>query len=145
MAARVAVQILRATAMLRFIAVPTVLDKLQKSAESARPTPLGAAAIVRVVRRVCTMPVFRLRLFPRDCLLQSLAFFYAFRSAGYQARIHFGVRKTGGDLQAHSWVSLPEIPAARPGQADFKLIFSFPQYGPASESSSSAPPTNIRR
>jgi hypothetical protein len=145
MAIRVTIQMLRAAALMRFSALPAVLDRLQKSAERASRSPMGSAAIARVVRRICTMRLFRLRVFPRECLLQSLAFFYAFRSAGYEARIHFGVRKTGADLQAHSWVSLPDSPATQPGQADFKLIFSFPQRGCVPEDSRLLLPTNIRR
>jgi hypothetical protein len=82
---------------------------------------------VRMVVRVCRLKLFRLPLFPRACLRQSLALYYALARLGYPVQIHFGVQKKGKRLYGHSWVTLHGRPVAEKARIEvFKAVYSYP-------------------
>jgi hypothetical protein len=84
----------------------------------------------RLVQRVvwlCRLPIFRLPLFPRPCLRQSLALYYVLSRSGYTVTIHFGVRKEEHVLQGHSWVTVQEIPVAEHTPVGaFHVVYTYP-------------------
>jgi hypothetical protein len=98
---------------------------LRLAASRSQPASFDLDTIVGIVQRVCAIPLFGSRWFPRRCLLQSLAFFYALRAERHEAIIHLGVRKKGSVLQAHSWVTTPGHPSPK-ASAGFTRIYSFP-------------------
>jgi hypothetical protein len=84
----------------------------------------------RLVQRIvwlCRLPLFRAPLFPRACLRQSLALYYALSRRGYAVTIHFGVRKDEDVLQGHSWVTVQGRPVAEhtPVEA-FHVVYAYP-------------------
>jgi hypothetical protein len=84
----------------------------------------------RLVQRIvwlCRLPLFRAPLFPRPCLRQSLALYYALSRSGYAVTIHFGVRKEEDVLQGHSWVTVQGIPVAeRTPVGAFHVVYMYP-------------------
>jgi hypothetical protein len=104
----------------------------------ARLTPAGGAPLSssrapdmhRLVQHIvwlCRLPLFRASLFPRACLRQSLALYYALSRRGYAVTIHFGVRKEEGVLQGHSWVTVQGIPVAEPTPVEvFRVVYTYP-------------------
>jgi hypothetical protein len=123
--ARILLNLLRVSILLRRRPVAGVLEELRLAACRREPASFEIDTIVGMVQRVCAIPLFRFRWFPRPCLLQSLAFFYALRVERHEAIIHFGVRKAGSELQAHSWVTTPGHPSSQ-ASAGFTSIYSFP-------------------
>jgi hypothetical protein len=80
------------------------------------------------------MRFFDLPLFPRACLRRSLTLYSLLTQGGYPVEIHFGVRTDGGDLRAHSWVTLHGAPLAETGPEEiFRTIYS---HSPARRSAS---------
>jgi hypothetical protein len=126
-AARILLNLLRVSIQLRRRPVSDVLEVLRVAACKSRPASFDLDTVVGIVQRVCAIPLFGSRWFPRRCLLQSLAFFYALRAERHEAIIHLGVRKEGSELQAHCWITTsghasPEAEAS----ARFARIYSFP-------------------
>jgi hypothetical protein len=89
--------------------------------------------MVQVVLRVCRLPLFATRVFPRSCLRESLAVYHVVRRSGYPACLHLGVQKDHDSLTAHSWVTLQGEPLI-PASADprFRTIYSYPLTGQTS-------------
>jgi len=82
---------------------------------------------IRIVVSVSQLRMFRLRLFPRDCLRQSLLLYRTLRCMGHPAVIHFGVRKDGA-LLGHSWVTLDGAALAeRISLKTFTTVYSHPR------------------
>ncbi len=99
------------------------------SSESAgRRDSIGADRAVRIIVRVCQLPFFRLSVFPRICLRQSLALYRFLQAMGYPVQLHVGVHKSlGGLLEAHSWVSVDGQPIADDAPLDmFRVLYSYP-------------------
>lgn len=71
-----------------------------------KPLSRQAERAVGVVARVCRQRVFTLGYFPRPCLRRSLALYHVLTGMGYAVVIHFGVYKTGGELEGHSWITV---------------------------------------
>ena len=68
-----------------------------------------------------------LPLVRNTCLIRSLVLYRLLRTGGMPARIHFGVRRAGSQLNGHSWLtcegeSLSESPANSP----FNEIYAYP-------------------
>jgi len=79
------------------------------------------------VVRVCHLRLFRVSLFPRACLRQSLALYYLLSRLGYAVTIHFGVRKEEDILQGHSWVTVQGTPLAEHTPVEiFHVVYSYP-------------------
>ena len=86
----------------------------------------GTRAVATVVR-LCQARLFRLPLFPRSCLRQALALYYVLTRMGYPVVIHFGVRKEGGELHGHSWVTCQGTPVAERTRTDlFTIVYAYP-------------------
>jgi hypothetical protein len=83
---------------------------------------------IRVIRRVCRLPLFQLPGFPRPCLRESLALFRVLTRLGYPARFHIGVRKVGEQLWGHSWITCHGRPLCRADQdCLFWTLYSYPE------------------
>jgi len=82
--------------------------------------------VISVVRRVCGLSLFSLPLFPRVCLRQSLSLYRELTGMGYTTAIHFGVRREGGELIGHSWVTVNGIPIAEPSAvSSLSITYSY--------------------
>lgn len=107
--------------------LPLFLERL--AAPSGRRlvgSGLEPRRIVQIVRRVSGLGIFRLPIFPRPCLRQSLALFFFLSRMGQPVEIHFGVRKGGSDLDGHSWVVLGgRTLGEREPANDFRTIYSY--------------------
>jgi hypothetical protein len=113
--------------LIRVVSLPALLRRI-----SRRPRPALAENawhpddVAIVAARVCRLPVFRPRVFPRSCLRRSLVLYRALTRMGYPATIHFGVRKQGDAFEGHSWVSLHGRPLAETGSVEaFSPLYSF--------------------
>lgn len=102
----------------------------------ARPTPQTAPVdkplsrqaerTVGVVVRLCRQRFFDLTYFPRPCLRRSLALYHVLTNLGYPAVIHFGVHKTGGELQGHSWITVQgKLVAEADPSAIYREVYSY--------------------
>lgn len=82
---------------------------------------------LQVVVRVSRFAVFEFPGFPRVCVREALALYRELRRMGHPARFCVGVRKDGGALIAHSWVSLHGV-ALMPWSAEssFSILYVFP-------------------
>ena len=114
--------------LLRGHSLPILLQRLTSS--RGRRTKRGQMELeqaVRIVVRLCQLPLFRGRVFPRACLRQSLALYRVLTGMGYPVTIHFGVRKDEQILHGHSWVTLLGKPVAeRTGNEVFTVVYSYP-------------------
>jgi len=130
LALRVATWLCWVSTLLRVVPFPELLGRLETRG-AARRSP-GLERTVSIVARVCRMRVFRLPIFPRNCLRQSLALYRFLRRMGYAVRLQVSVHKDGIDaLEAHSWVSLHGRPLADSAPPEcFRTLFSFPPRGP---------------
>ena len=127
LAARMAVWLCELPVLIRIVPLPALLRRISGRASTA----LAESAwhpddVANVAARVCGLPVFRTRAFPRSCLRRSLVLFRALTTMGYPATIHFGVRKKGDAFEGHSWVSLHGRPLAETGSVEaFSSLYSF--------------------
>jgi len=114
--------------LLRILPLPTLLGVFARPDQQfSRRDATGIEESVRIVLRICQLPVFRLTIFPQNCLRQSLALYYILNSRGYSVEIHFGVLKEGKDLQGHSWITvLGRKIGERWGPERFKSVYSYP-------------------
>ena len=106
--------------------LPLFLERLASPAgRRIVASDLETRRIVQIVRRVAGLGIFRLPIFPRLCLRQSLALFFFLSRMGHPVEIHFGVRKDGRDLDGHSWVSLGgRVLGEREPANHFRTIYS---------------------
>jgi hypothetical protein len=114
--------------LLPMLPLPALLRRM--SARATHPPRAGDAlqpeVVAAVAVRVCRLPMFRMRPFPRACMRQSLVLFRALTTMGYPATIHFGVRKDGQNVEGHSWVTLYGRPLAESGSVEaFAALYSF--------------------
>jgi hypothetical protein len=127
LAARLAIFLCLLPILLRIYSLPRLLLRLGKPSQDPWGRFLQFESIVQVVRRVSNLPFLRPPLFPRSCLLHSLIYYHALRGAGYTVQIHFGIRRTGAELQGHSWLTIPKTAAAQGNRMKaFNTIFSYP-------------------
>jgi hypothetical protein len=126
LAARVGLFLCSLPLSVRRQALPHLLERLASSGQ--RPIGVGALEprrVAQIVRRVSRLAVFRLPVFPKPCLRQSLALFRFLSRMGHAVEIHFGVRKDGRDLGGHSWVVLGGRSIGERNPADeFRTIYS---------------------
>jgi hypothetical protein len=110
---------------LRIYPLPALLDRLALARRTHRLLAMDQA--VATVVRVCQARLFRLPLFPRPCLRQALALYAVLTRMGYPVAIYFGVRKEGGELHGHSWVTFQGTPVAERTRIDFfTTVYAYP-------------------
>jgi Transglutaminase-like superfamily len=113
---------------LRRYTLPTLLQRL--TPERSRPPrcrPIEMGRMVRFVVWLCQRRCFRIRLFPKACLRQTLALYYVLTRLGYPVVMHFGILKKGGVLIGHSWVTLTGQPVAEDMHTQiFQIVYSYP-------------------
>ncbi len=126
LAARVGLFLCSLPLRLRGQALPILLERLAPArGRSIRGGSLEPGRVVQIVRRVSGLGVFGLPVFPKLCLRRSLALFRLLSRMGYPVEIHFGVRKDGGNLGGHSWVTLHgNALGERDPADDFRTIYS---------------------
>lgn len=91
----------RWTSVRRLHAVLLRLSKTGRSATSVRRQSFAADDVARLVR------IAAHRGIPGStCLPQALVLWTLLRRHGFDAAIHFGVRKNAGALEAHAWVEI---------------------------------------
>lgn len=126
-AARVSLWLCWLPIFLRIHSLPILLQRLKSTQyRHQRNCSMELERAVRIVVRVCYLRLFRLPIFPRPCLRQSLALYRTLIRMGYPVEIKFGVHKDGNDLQAHSWVTLEGKPVAdRARKEKFTHLYSY--------------------
>ncbi|MDH3282231.1 MAG: lasso peptide biosynthesis B2 protein [Gammaproteobacteria bacterium] len=130
LALRAGVWLLGLPVRLHVYTLPGLLQRLTPSQPPHKDLDEADADIdrtARIVRRVARLPVFRLSVFPRICLRQSLALYWILRKMGLSAEIHFGVRKEDKDMRAHCWVTVRGEPLLETAQlTGFRRLYSYP-------------------
>lgn len=119
--------------LLRFHTLPELLEQLTPQVgQKSRRTRPSLNRSVQLIVRVCHLRPFREPLFPRTCLRQALALYDILTDMGYAVTIHFGIRKMGGQLRGHSWVTLEGKPVAESGDpgASHRIVYSYPSSQP---------------
>jgi hypothetical protein len=110
--------------LLRIYSVPGLLQQLSGGTRSNRK-PISEREVIGVVTRVCNLRPFRARIFPKQCLRQSLSLYRALIILGYPVQIHFGVRKDESELTGHCWVTIDGKPVADTSDSStFKPVYS---------------------
>jgi hypothetical protein len=127
LAARMAVWLCELPVLIRVVPLPALLRRISSDASAAvADSAWHPDDVASVASRVCALPMFRTRAFPRSCLRRSLVLFRALTTMGYPATIHFGVRKQGDAFEGHSWVSLQGRPLAETASVKaFSSLYSF--------------------
>ena len=101
--AHVAAAVFALRLLLPWIKLKTLVQWLERR----RPT---GGADPRVVRKAARYADALLGRLPRPrsgpCLPRSLILFYFARQQGLPVQLHCGVRRLGGQLQGHAWLSL---------------------------------------
>ena len=122
---RLAVWLCWVSIILRVYPLPVLLHRI--TPVPGDPSgPLETERAVRLVVRLCRLPLFRRPVFPRLCLRQSLALYRTLTRMGYPVEIHFGIQKNGKDLRGHSWVTVHGQPVAENAQGEaFRAIYSY--------------------
>jgi hypothetical protein len=112
--------------ILRILNVPRLLKKISQQPKFKSEPKMGLPTAVGIVTRVCRLRVFRLRIFPKACLRQSLMLFRTLTRMGYPVEIHFGVAKHEANLRGHSWTTLEGRRVADTASSDsFKVLYSY--------------------
>lgn len=115
--------------LLQFRTLPELLEQLtQRKGQKGRRTCPTLDRAVEIIVRVSHLRPFRIPLFPRTCLRQSLALYDMLTYLGYAVTIHFGILKRGEQLRGHSWVTLEGKPVAENGDpvACHRVVYSYP-------------------
>jgi hypothetical protein len=113
---------------LRVHIIPILLKRLALSEAHVKRTPMELRETIGFVTRVCNLRVFRSRIFPKQCLRQSLALYRTLSQMGYPVEIHFGVKKDDKNFQGHSWVTIHgESVADTAPDGHFKAVYSYPE------------------
>jgi hypothetical protein len=82
---------------------------------------------VRITRRVCRLRLFRLPLFPKICLRESLALYGVLSRLQHPVQLHIGIRKDGAALSGHSWITCSDCSLAPvEDRSSFKVLYSSP-------------------
>ena len=89
---------------------------------------IGMERAIGIVARVCDLRLFRLAIFPRLCLRQSLALYRTLNNMNYPVDFHLGVSNRTGKVLAHSWVTFEGRPVSGNAENDsFKIVYSYPK------------------
>jgi hypothetical protein len=112
---------------LRLRSLPELLKHFtQVRTQPKSRSPLQIDRAVGIVVRICLLRLFRLRIFPKTCLRQSLALYHVLHRMGYPVEIHFGIHKDGEDLRGHSWITIQGKPVADTARREiFNPIYSY--------------------
>jgi hypothetical protein len=110
--------------------VTELLRELGPPRPTASIRSFDLSSAVRIVQRVSRLRLFRLPLFPRACLREALGLYHVLTRAGYPVQFCIGVRKSGENLVAHSWVALHGTPIPRHDEdRSFTLVYRYPDTG----------------
>jgi hypothetical protein len=112
--------------ILRSYTIPALLKRLSGGTEYRNKPVLELQAAARIVMRICNLRPFRSRIFPKQCLRQSLTLYRTLTRMGYPVEIHFGVLKDETNLRGHSWVTIAGEPVADTARRGiFKVVYSY--------------------
>lgn len=122
---KVGLLVVRVRVLLRFLSLPHVLGTLEPSSTGKTYDGTPIEDLIYYVDRW-------LLLFPYNtkgnCFPRSVALYRCARRAGVPVRLHCGVRKDGGKLDGHAWLTLDGQPfheLSRQWQ-QFTVTFSYP-------------------
>jgi hypothetical protein len=111
--------------VLRIYTIPALLKRLSGRTRFKTKTAMTLEDAISVITLVCRLKAFRLPIFPKLCLRQSLLLYRALARMGYPVEIHFGVLKDEEKLHGHSWVTLQGKPVADTAHSgSFKAVYS---------------------
>jgi hypothetical protein len=113
--------------LLRRHALPELLRRTTERNYGRRPTTINLDASMGALIRLCQCPFFRLPLFPKHCMRQSLVLYRAMIRMGYPVAIHFGVHKNETSFRGHSWITVNGRLLGEPGPVShFTTVYSYP-------------------
>ncbi len=110
--------------LIRLLKLPHLLQLL--SPQRITPEHWPADQVVGFTDTILGQESF---IYRRNCLKRTLSLYYFLSRLGLPVQVNLGVRKGGGKLEGHGWLSLEGKPYLEPGpaRADFQLIYTFPQ------------------
>lgn len=116
--------------LLRIRSIPVLLKRIARSEKHTLEMALELRGTIEFVTRICNLRPFQSRLFPKQCLRQSLSLYRTLIRRGYPVEIHFGVLKNDRTFHGHSWVTLQgEAVADTAPRGIFKVVYSYPSGG----------------
>ena len=108
---RVAPAVLRLLWRLRRLPPRLGPEDLVRAVTPRRPDWTGCPDLALAAAWLARALVRRLpRLFPQPCLYGSLAGYHFLTRGGSDARVHFGLRPAGEELEFHAWLSVEGRP-----------------------------------
>lgn len=122
---RVGLLVLWVRILLRFLSLPTVLSLLEPQPGLTEGAHTPVEDLVHYVDRW-------LLLFPYNtkgsCFPRSVVLYRGARQAGLPVRLHCGVRREGGTLDGHAWLTLDGHPFQEPSRQwqQYTVTFSYP-------------------
>jgi hypothetical protein len=113
----------------KFHALPALLNRLAPvRVKQNTGDPAAMARAVRLIARICHSRPFRLSIFPKACLRQSLVLYHTLTHMGYPIQFHIDARKEADEFNAHSWVTFIKggLVAERTDIGELKIVYSYP-------------------
>jgi hypothetical protein len=111
---------------LRIYPVPALLKRLSGQMNYKSKPLLELPAAVEIVTRISHLRPFRSRIFPKQCLRQSLVLYRTLTRMGYPVEIYFGVMKDETSFRGHSWVTVEGKAVADTARGEiFNVIYSY--------------------
>ena len=115
----------RLPVVFRIHTIPMLFERLGRQNQRTCKPSIGLNEAVTITTCVCNLRPFRSRIFPKQCLRQSLALYRTLTRMGYPVEIHFGVLKGEKNLYGHSWVTIEGQPVADTAHGGlFKTVYS---------------------
>ena len=112
--------------ILQIYTIPVLLKRLSGRTKYKGKPVLELQAAAGIGMRICHLRPFRSRIFPKQCLRQSLTLYRTLTRMGYPVEIHFGVLKDEENFRGHSWVTIEGEPVADTTQSGiFRVVYSF--------------------
>ena len=112
--------------ILQISTIPVLLKRLSGAAKYKGKPVVELQAAAGIVMRICHLRPFRSRIFPKQCLRQSLTLYRTLTRMGYPVEIHFGVLKDEKNFRGHSWVTIEREPVADTTQSGiFNVVYSY--------------------
>ena len=88
---------------------------------------LPADKVARIVRRIASLRLFRMRFFPRICLRRALTGFALLSGGRWDPVFVIGVSSTHDGISAHSWIELSGSPLEERRSVEaFSVIYTYP-------------------
>ena len=116
-------------------------EDLLRAVTPPRPDWAGRPDLAEAAAWLARALVRRLpRLFPQPCLYWSLAGYHFLTRGGSNARVHFGLRPAGEELEFHAWLSEQRKPCFDDAPArGFREMLCLPSDASGAKSETESP------